>query len=63
MSDPFHMLRAKLIAQEVGLIAFTSATQSSVIRDTAALRHNMQEAVGITVGRVVGFRRVDSWSN
>jgi len=63
VSDPFHMLRAKLIAQEVGLIAFTSATQSSVIRDTAALRRNMQEAVGITVGRVVGFRRVDSWSN
>jgi uncharacterized SAM-binding protein YcdF (DUF218 family) len=63
VSDPFHMLRAKLIAQEVGLIAFTSATQSSVIRDTAALRRNMQEAVGITIGRVVGFRRVDSWSN
>ena len=63
VSDPFHMLRAKLIAQEVGLIAFTSATQSSVIRGAAALRRNMQEAVGITVGRVVGFRRVDSWSN
>ena len=63
VSDPFHMLRAKLIAQEVGLITFTSATQTSVIRDTAALRRNMQEAVGITVGRVVGFRRVDSWSN
>ncbi len=63
VSDPFHELRAKLIAQEVGLIAFASPTQSSVVRGGAAFRRNLQEAVGVAVGRVVGFRRVDSWSN
>ena len=63
VSDPFHELRAKLIAQEVGLIAFASPTRYSVVRGGAAFRRNLQEAVGVAVGRVVGFRRVDSWSN
>ena len=63
VSDPFHELRAKLIAQEVGLIAFASPTRSSVVRGGAAFRRNLQEAVGVAVGRIVGFQRVDSWTN
>ena len=63
VSDPFHQLRAKLIAQEVGIDAITSATRSSVIRGVGAFRHNLQEAAGVAVGRIVGFRRVDSWTN
>jgi uncharacterized SAM-binding protein YcdF (DUF218 family) len=63
VSDPFHQLRAKLIAQEVGLDANSSPTRSSVIRGRDAFEHNLQEAVGVAVGRIVGFRRVDSWTN
>jgi uncharacterized SAM-binding protein YcdF (DUF218 family) len=63
VSDPFHQLRAKLIAQEVGLDASSSPTRSSVIRGRYAFQHNLQEAVGVAVGRIVGFRRVDSWTN
>ena len=63
VSDPFHLLRAKLIAKEVGLDATSSSTQSSVIRGGDAFRHNIQEAVGVAVGRIVGFQRVDSWTN
>ncbi len=63
VSDPFHQLRAKLIAQEVGLDAISSATRSSVIRGGDAFRHNLQEGAGVTVGRIVGFQRVDSWTN
>jgi hypothetical protein len=63
VSDPFHQLRAKLIAQEVGLDASSSPTRSSVIRGRDAVEHNLQEAVGVAVGRIVGFRRVDSWTN
>jgi len=63
VSDPFHQLRAKLIAQEVGLDANSSPTRSSVIRGGDAFKHNLQEAVGVAVGRIVGFRRVDSWTN
>ena len=63
VSDPFHQLRAKLIAQEVGLDAKSSPTRSSVIRGGNAVRRNLQEAVGVAIGRIVGFRRVDSWTN
>ena len=63
VSDPFHQLRAKLIAQEVGIDAITSATRSSVIRGVGAFRHNLQEAAGVAIGRIVGFQRVDSWTN
>ncbi|MFM8778935.1 MAG: YdcF family protein, partial [Acidimicrobiaceae bacterium] len=63
VSDPFHLLRAKLIANEVGLKASSSSTQSSVIRGGDSFRHNLQEAVGVAIGRIVGFQRVDSWTN
>ena len=63
VSDPFHQLRAKLIAHEVGLDASSSPTRSSVVRGGNAVRHNLQEAVGVAIGRIVGFRRVDSWTN
>ena len=63
VSDPFHQLRAKLIAKEVGLDASSSPTRSSVIRGGDAFKHNLQEAVGVAVGRIVGFQRVDSWTN
>ena len=63
VSDPFHLLRAKLISQEVGLDASSSSTRTSVIRGGDALLRNLQEAAGVAVGRIVGFQRVDSWTN
>lgn len=63
VSDPFHQLRARLIANEVGLDALSSSTRSGVIRGSDAFQHNLQEAVGVAVGRIVGFQRVDSWTN
>ena len=63
VSDPFHLLRAKLIASEVGLDASSSSTRTSVIQGGDAFRRNLQEAVGVAVGRIVGFQRVDSWTN
>ena len=63
VSDPFHELRAKLIAQEVGLVAFVSPTRSGVVHGSTAFKHNIQEAIGVAVGRIVGFQRVDLWVN
>ncbi len=63
VSDPFHQLRAELIAREVGLDASSSSTRSSVIQGSDAFKRNLQEAAGVAVGRIVGFRRVDSWTN
>ena len=63
VSDPFHLLRAKLIANEVGLDASSSSTRTSVIQGGDAFRRNLQEAAGVAIGRIVGFQRVDSWTN
>ncbi len=63
VSDPFHLLRAKLIASEVGLDASSSSTRTSVIQGGEEFRRNLQEAAGVAIGRIVGFQRVDSWTN
>lgn len=57
VSDPYHALRAKEIAREVGLQAYFSPTDldssfSQLLRETAA----------VSVGRIVGFRRVSNLS-
>ena len=57
VSDPYHALRAKEIAREVGLEAYFSPTDldssfSQLLRETAA----------VSIGRIVGFRRVSNLS-
>jgi len=61
VSDPYHLLRARLVASEVGLQADASATRTSVIRGVDALRRNVREALGVMVGRVSGFRNLEAW--
>ena len=61
VSDPYHVLRATLVARELGFDARASATRSRVMRGSDALARNVREAVGVMIGRVVGFRRLDAW--
>ena len=61
VSDPYHVLRARLVATELGFDAQASATRTGVIRGTAALWRNLREALGIMVGRVTGFRQLEAW--
>ena len=58
VSDPFHSLRARLTAQELGLVAYVSPTRTSPVRGTSATVREMQEAAGIALGRIVGFKRL-----
>ena len=61
VSDPFHMLRIQLIAEELGLDASVSATRSSPLRGGGAARRMLAEAAGVSLGRIVGFERVTRW--
>lgn len=61
VSDPYHVLRASLVARELGFDATTSATRTSVTRGGDALARNVREAIGVMVGRIVGFRQLESW--
>ena len=60
VTDPYHSLRSKLTAQEVGLDAHVSATDSSVVTGTDSIGRHLQEGAGVAVGRIIGFERLTS---
>ncbi len=59
VTDPYHALRSKLIAEEVGLIAYVSPTPTSVVTGTKAVERQLTEAAGVSVARIIGFDRLD----
>jgi uncharacterized SAM-binding protein YcdF (DUF218 family) len=59
VTDPYHAYRAKLIAREVGLKAHASATPTSVVTGWTSFRRQVFEAGGVSVGRIIGFDRLD----
>ena len=57
VSDPFHSLRIRAMADELGLDAHSSPTRTSPIRGVSEARYMVRETVAVAVGRIVGFRR------
>jgi uncharacterized SAM-binding protein YcdF (DUF218 family) len=58
VTDPYHSLRTRLIADEVGLDPTLSPTPSSVVTGWRAFRRDLEEAGGVALGRLVGFERL-----
>ncbi|MFK8025031.1 MAG: YdcF family protein [Ilumatobacter sp.] len=58
VTDPYHALRSRMIAEEVGLVASVSSTDTSVVTGGDSLWRHVQEAGGVAVGRVIGFERL-----
>jgi uncharacterized SAM-binding protein YcdF (DUF218 family) len=58
VTDPYHSLRSRLIAEEVGLTAYVSPTPTSVVTGGELLGRELREAAGVAVGRLVGFDRL-----
>jgi uncharacterized SAM-binding protein YcdF (DUF218 family) len=56
VSDPYHMARIKGMAEELGLEAHVSATPSSPVGGLSAFRHDVEEAAGVGISRVIGYR-------
>tara|TARA_Y100001960_G_scaffold265365_1_gene288363 strand:+ start:436 stop:1107 length:672 start_codon:yes stop_codon:yes gene_type:complete len=57
VSDPYHSLRAKEIAREVGLEAVFSPTELS-----SSFSQLIRETAGTAIGRIIGFRRASTLS-
>lgn len=57
VSDGFHALRVKVMADELGLEAFTSPTRNSPIHGLGKLPYVAKETVAVAAGRLIGFRR------
>ena len=58
VSDPYHALRIRLVSQELGLTAYVSPTRTSPVQGRDALWHEVKEAGGVAVGRIIGFDRL-----
>jgi uncharacterized SAM-binding protein YcdF (DUF218 family) len=54
VTDPYHALRSRLTADEVGLTAWVSPVPDGV--DTWSRR--LGEAAGVSLGRIIGFGRL-----
>lgn len=55
VTDPYHALRSRLIAEDAGLTAYVSPTRSSVVTGGRSVLRHLQEAAGVAIGRLVGF--------
>ncbi len=58
VSDDYHSLRLLAIADELGLHARVSPSKLHV-EGTARLRHQVRETVAVSIGRIIGFGRLD----
>jgi uncharacterized SAM-binding protein YcdF (DUF218 family) len=58
VTDPYHALRSRLTAEEVGFRAYVSPTPTSVVSGATELQRELAEAAGVAVGRVIGFERL-----
>ena len=56
VTDPFHSLRSRLIAEENDFDATTSATPTSPVEGSTAAMKHLKEGIGVAVGRIIGFR-------
>ncbi|NND73461.1 MAG: YdcF family protein [Ilumatobacter sp.] len=63
VTDPYHALRSRLIAEEVGLRAYTSPTDTSVVTGARSLERHLWEAGGIAIGRITGFEWLENVTN
>jgi len=63
VSDPFHSLRIRAMASELGLEGHSSPTPTSPIHGLTEARYMARETVAVAVGRVIGFRRQASIEN
>ena len=58
VTDPYHSLRSRLIADEVGMTAYVSPTTTSVVTGVGSFERHFWEAGGVAIGRVMGFGRL-----
>jgi uncharacterized SAM-binding protein YcdF (DUF218 family) len=57
VTDPYHSMRVSAIASELGMVAHVSPTASP-----SSLREFFRESVAVSIGRLVGYRRLSSFT-
>lgn len=62
VTDPYHSLRARLIAQDLNLQAYVSPTRTSPVKGSENLRRHLQEAGGVAISNVIGFAQLERFT-
>ena len=60
VTDPFHEARSLAIATDVGLHPYPTPAQHSPITGASTIPYYAKETIGVAVGRIIGFDRLDS---
>jgi uncharacterized SAM-binding protein YcdF (DUF218 family) len=63
VTDSYHALRSRLIAQDLGLTAHVSPAENSAVRGEAEKRRMINEGLGLSLAHVIGFRALDRLTN
>ena len=63
VTDPYHALRSRLIAQDLGLSAYVSPTENSAVTGWAEKRRMINEGLGLALAHVIGFQALDRLTN
>jgi uncharacterized SAM-binding protein YcdF (DUF218 family) len=59
ITDPYHSLRSRLIAQDLGLVAYISPTRTSPLRGASAVSRHVREALGVALANLIGFANLE----
>lgn len=62
VTDPYHALRARLIAQDLDMQAYVSPTRTSTVRGSENLRRHLREAGGVALSNVIGFAQLERFT-
>ena len=63
VTDPYHALRSRLIAQDLGLTVYVSPAENSAVTGGAEKRRMINEGLGISLAHVIGFKALDRLTN
>ena len=59
VTDPYHSLRSRLIAQDLGLVAYISPTRTSPLRGASAVSRHVRESLGVALANLIGFANLE----
>lgn len=59
VTDPYHALRARLIAQDLDMQAFISPTRTSTVQGRDDVMRHLLEAGGVGISHVIGFAQLE----
>lgn len=62
VTDPYHALRARLIAQDLDIQTYVSPTRTSTVQGSENLRRHIREAGGVAISNVIGFAQLERFT-